>query len=370
MMSNLVEELCKQCGGPVIEDIINASEKLVCSDCGFFVEGTNLVSSNDYTNKNAPVYKFSCVPKPKCVTDSTYTAKGKLSGKETVKYVCCRLGMQPYLAIKAVSLFEKIYEHKTVKYVHSDLKNALGASCAFSVARDAGINVTLKSLRSIHNANWKLYNRSLKLIKEITHQSIKNQPLSSLASHILAPAKFDIRLVHKISQLIVMCEQTCVTQGFDHSNVVIALAHIVWISEDVVERRYLSLKKFCSQHNISFTRNSQLISKSVVSQLISFTQQIPWVTQPSGINKRTVYFYLDSVIEYRRSLANMDKKNECDKTIDNLDDAVQDQVDYIPCANRHDGEDILDDEFCDDEISSYILSAAEIEVKKRLLSIE
>ena len=396
-------KICKGCGGTnLVHDTDHDTEQWVCEDCGYFIEEYALVSTQDFTNiaGTSDTYRWTPAPKPRFANDSQQINKGQESGVKTIKDVTARLSWRSDLTDQAVALFERVYPHKLVKFTANELKDALGVCCIYSVARENGEKVTLRTLIGFHNVKKKLITRALKLLKEIDNKPLAAQSVSSLPEHILAPANLPKALVDKISKLVNACEKGFVSQGRDHTNVVISVAHLAWISEDFAARRSVRLPKFCTQHGLKFGRHVTLVQKDVIELFIKLAGQLPWVSTEVG--KHNYIHYLDNIASYSSTMVSRASSKGPDTVVttgeisDTLPDQQTTAVRILPplappsmkttrgpiivdpsqlqvpanlSAEDLDCEVLKENEFSEQEISSYILTPQEAQVKECMIRL-
>ena len=400
---------CKSCGGQnLIRDTIHETEQWVCADCGYFAEVQELVSSHEYTaipGRGDTAYQWTRAPKPKFANDGPYITKGKASGINTVQDISSRLSLRPDLTDQAVSLYEKLYLHESIKFTSISLKDTLGVCCVYTIARENGVKVTLKTLFSLFPVKRKWFTRALRLIKSIRSKPLFHQTVSSLHEHILSGGKFSLGLLGKIKKLVDVCEKGFVTQGRDHTNVVVGAAYLVWVSEDIPARKRLTLRKFCSQHHLPYTRHCQTMKNEVEELLATLASQLPWRNAP--VEKDNVVYYLDNVIKFSETLIGHASQNDQEFAVPTeAQDSGTSQSQLSPSdhpkgghtlpalappsmrrrrysagssidpSQLHlppnvsradlDSEVLLETEF-DQEISSYLLSPEEVRLKKEML---
>ena len=303
-------QTCKACGGQnLIHDTIHETDQLVCKDCGYFAEVQELVFSHDYTaipGKSDSAYQWTRAPKPKFANDVPYITKGKASGIKAVRDVSSHLSLRSDLTDQAIALYERLYLHETVKFASIDMKDTLGVCCAYCIARENGVKVTLKTLSGLLQFKKKWFTRSLRLIKAVREKPLSHQTVSSLHEHILSGGNFSLGLMGKVSKLVDVCEKGFVTQGRDHTNVVVGVAYLAWISEDIAGRKMVTLLKFCSQHHLPYTRNCQRVKNEVQQLLTTLACRLPWCRTP--VEKDNVFHYLDSIIKFSQTVLNLASK--------------------------------------------------------------
>ena len=397
---------CIACEGQnLVRDTIHETDQWVCEDCGYFAEVQELVSSHEYTaipGKSDAAYQWTRAPKPKFANDAPYVTKGKASGIKTVQDISARLGLRADLTDQAIALYEKMYLHKTIKFASIDMKDALGVCCVYSVARENGVKVTVKTLSGLTEFRKKWFTRSLRLIKTVQNKPLSHQTVSSLHEHILSGGNFSLGLMGKVSKLVDVCEKGFVTQGRDQTNVVVGIAHLVWISEDIAGRKQVTLSKFCSRHHLPYTRNCQRVKNEVQQLLTALACRLPWCMAP--VEKDNVFHYLDSIIKFSQTVLSLaSRKGQESSTTsrtDNIDghtcqspggssrschslptlappsmrrgkrsvsiDSSQLHLPSDLCSADLDNSDLCETEF-EPEISSYLLSPEEVQLKKAIL---
>ncbi|KAK7109036.1 transcription factor IIIB 50 kDa subunit-like [Littorina saxatilis] len=394
---------CKSCNGnTLVYETINDTEQLVCEDCGYFIEETELVSTQEYTPiaGSSTAYQWARAPKPKFANDAPYIAKGKAESVEVIKDISARLSLRQELTDQAVKMFEDIYPDKKFKGMSNDLKATLGVCCVYSVAKENGVKLTLKTIMRLHAAKTKLFTKALRLIKAISDKPVPYQKISTLPEHILASGRFPSAFLDKTSKLMHVCEKGFVTQGRDIENVIIGVAHLVWISEDIGKRKSVTLKQFCSDHNLPYTIDCRRLQTIIRQLLATLTSHLPYLTEPIRVSK--VIYYLNDIIKYgQTAISRASRKDqvslpqdECRLTAVSI--GCQAQLEALPVlgppsmklkrriatdtdqfklpadlkVSDLDREDVHDSEFSDHEISSYLLTSEEVEVKQDMLKAE
>ncbi|KAK7488310.1 hypothetical protein BaRGS_00020469 [Batillaria attramentaria] len=400
--------ICQSCRGKnVVAEIVNDSEQLVCRDCGYFVEEQHLISHGEYaqiSGKGEAVYGWSRAPKPKFARERQHVPKGKLSGIQTTRDVCAKLKLRPELEEQAVALFEKMYAEDKVAFLRTLHKDTMGVCCAYTVARQNGVHVTVKTLQKIHPMKVKFLNKCIRLIREVTKQPLQHQRLDTLVPHVLSGYNFSDALKEKVCTLVTVSEQGFLAQGRDYTNIIVTLAYLVWISEDVNNRKYITYSKFCEQHGIRSTQHAQNLVSLTKQLLVTLADQLPWVRKK--VTKNTVVFYISDIVKYNRSVLSRAAKQtedaqasttgsplEVEQSSDSNDSTATNRSvsllfppamrkssntpgilrtdlmlpDHIDRADL-DKEDLGDTEF-DDEMASHILSPDEVEVKREKLKL-
>lgn len=382
--------VCRMCTGRnVVLDTIGDSEQLVCRDCGYFAEETQLVSGTEYTNipgKGTAVYGWSSAPKPKFARDKHFTPRGKLSGIQVVRDVCFQLKMRSELQEQAVKLFENLYARDGVISLQNSKKGTLAACCAYFVARENNVQVTLKTLMKIHPLHVKFINKCLRLIKTVTEKPMPAPRVGSLVSHVLSAYNFDPAFQDKVSKLSAILEDAYFAQGRDYTNLIISLAYLVWMSEDVVNRK-THFNDFCQQFGIKHSKNLQTSIPVIRKLLMTLANELPWLK--GKVTKSTVLFHLGDILKFNRSVLSKAAKSAetsaGDETLAtnrpwltftkaqlsrrppvlNVDVILPDNIQ----RSELDKEELGDREF-EDEMPLYLLTAEEVKLKGEILKLK
>lgn len=297
---------CESCHGRnLTQELINGNEQLICRDCGYFVEEDNFVSTREVAvidGQGVTTYGWVRAPKPKFTGEGRQPPEGKTLGIKATNVVSRALNLDAELTEQAVKLYEKIYETEGVKRASISFKEAIGATCAYFIARENGVQVTFKFLQNQSGIkNIKLLTKALRTVESENSQSTSYLRLESLVSPILANACFSPEFQVKVSHLISICEKGWVTQGRKQSNIIVPAAYIVWQAGDVPRRFKKSLSEFCTDFKLHyFTRNASETLQIIRNLLITLAKQLPWVKPP--IDKRKMLFHIDDIIKYQRTV--------------------------------------------------------------------
>lgn len=176
-----------------------------------------------------------------------------------------------------------------------------------------------------------------------------------------------------VTELINFQRSCCLVDSNFPLNVILATSFYAWKCVKIEERSKVNLKAFLTKFNIKCNLN-KYVSK-LIAFLIDLCRLIPWITDKKRINKKTVYFFTQDLVDYPVSIVTdyLKLKNEAidqqiaeqqtstemnckrERDVFEWNDELNDDKDEISLAN-----------ISDSEIDSYIRTKEEVRVLKKI----
>lgn len=176
-----------------------------------------------------------------------------------------------------------------------------------------------------------------------------------------------------VIELINFQRSCCLIDSKFPINVILATSFYAWKCVQIKERSNVNSKDFLIKFNIKYNLKGYLAK--LTNFLIELCKLIPWISDQKRINKKTVHFYIQDLLDNPNAIVS-DYLKLKNKAIDEqITKQEKNLVEFKKCKrdrseyeNLNNCEDLNWSDISDNEIDSYIRNEKEIKILKKIRS--
>ena len=176
------------------------------------------------------------------------------------------------------------------------------------------------------------------------------------------------KIENMVIELINIQRNCCLIDSNFSINIILAASFYAWKCINSKSRLNVNLKEFQSKFKIKCNLNSYVTK--LIRFLIELCKLMPWILDQNRINRKTIYFYTQDLLNYSSTLVGdyMKLKSAViDKQI--VSNEANDLIKIKRFKQeRFEFNDLNDELISDSEIDTYIRTDKEIEVLKKIKS--
>lgn len=304
-----MEDTCPSCGEKALgKEVENGMEHLVCYECGYLGETSNLVieaSADSVYTKDIPFIAHEGISKEMLSMLKKRDSEGKLSGRKAVKNFGSRFCFSSEKMQTSLQYFDEAYENTLIKQKSIEYKQTVAAACVYITCRMTNYPITLREMASSIRVNIFLFGKVFKVVKQILNVDLPSLSLGSVTTNLLEKSNFDFKLIKDSQEIVQLCTGIWSNSTpNDYSAVVTAAVYMAWSAHNQsTNKAYFkqaAIKSFCETHHLNFRRNVYRQLTGIIESLCLLSNKIPWLS--NKVDKKQLLYYLNDIIKYQRTL--------------------------------------------------------------------
>uniref|UniRef100_H3AZX7 Transcription factor IIIB 50 kDa subunit n=2 Tax=Latimeria chalumnae TaxID=7897 RepID=H3AZX7_LATCH len=316
------QKQCPECGSSeIVEDAHYSQNQLVCVECGYVLtEGLLTTTLSDETH-------FQVVRFTQSTEQTKQPTRSKIRGLKRVRDLCKILCLPYVCEEKAVSYYQRAFDHPSYHTVRVEKKEILVGCCVYVSCRQHNWPLTVSTICSLLHADKGLFTTVfLNVIKEF-ELDVPAQSLTDLVKTYCdsfqvfqnsrsVPPKFveeKEKVVQRASQIVELASETWLVTGRHPIPIIIAASYLAWQSLRPADRLSCSLLRFCKLAGVDFPSPASLRLKEISEVLAKLASQLAWL-RVLNLNKKTVVKYIGDILHHRIVLLRNAIKSTFDAT--------------------------------------------------------
>ncbi|GIX99314.1 uncharacterized protein CDAR_447861 [Caerostris darwini] len=369
-----MESACSNCGSCDFDS--NAGHAVVCKSCGVVIDDAIIDGERDIFQANSKFHFYATKRK----------SNGLSSGLNTLDVLSSKYAVAPDLKEAAAILLKHIYSYKRFKTIKD--VDVLAGCCLVHTLQNHDQHISLKSLCNDVQCSMKSAYKFSKLVKSHCAQqyatykegnsnsaiSGENNDLDikwikTRIHQMFSDIELDIdkqELIKKAIALIKLGSACWLTTGRGMEGIIAAASFLCWKNMQAFE---MNLKQFCTKLSMSYA-TVQCRASELKAMLTKLAQKIPSFTK-KRVTGSNVLLFLDYILENSETLRNDLLDNEF--TEEDINKKEYSEFRKIRSSTSKSTETPEEDntnglaEISDSEISSYIRSEREVQLKESLV---
>ncbi|GFR67683.1 transcription factor IIIB 50 kDa subunit [Elysia marginata] len=305
VVSNPKVQVCPSCGGlEVIVDELGTEEQIVCKSCGQVV-GNQIFTTNEPENSSTRTFGNSQQKLP-FFARRPGQCNGFKTGIEKISFVHQKLALSNHIKEDAVGMFERLFYMPLVVNKTVQTKEHIAVACVYVACRRDSLPVCMIHFQDFRDSN-RLFIRALKMVTSLLDIKLLPPAFGTLVRQTFHSVKLgagsadSAKMLTQVRDIMFLCRDAWLTSGRHCQPIVLIAIYYVYLSSDVCPK-HITFSKFCSKFHLPPISKKMLYDFQKL--FLRLASHLPWAKQ-GQVKHSTIHLYIEDILQYKKSLIHL-----------------------------------------------------------------